>query len=512
VRAISSRTEVNQAHERIRAAQQGEGRPIVAIKANGHQIVGVASTLHWSKQWKTFIDFLGDYVKRKFGADWAAAEQKKALIERHPMMQWNDAVGRFFASAGGELGEVQESQVTGLIACYYGVAYGLYLLEHNVELQDRMIHRLKNHGQFQGAYYELAIANTVIRAGFELTIEDEADPNTKHCEFAAISKMTGKKYWIEAKMRGVVGLLGRTAADGTTSAKPISHLVRHLNSALAKPAADQRMIFIDLNADMSLKVGDENRPRFIDLATRRLEQYEMNELRAGEAAYVFVTNLSFHRDLESHAQVAAFPFGLGVPDFNRPGVYRMSERYVHDKKHADALKIAEGFSKLLTFPPTFDGALPNVALRGALPPLVIGEQYNFEGAGPDGKDMLGTVTDAIVVESEKAIYVTVNDAEGRGCILTEAITDGQLADYRAHPDAYFGKVVRPQKKIETPYELFEFFMYANRGLSRADLLKRLNGRVSNIDEIPDDELLAVYCEGMVIMSGLFKVIDGALQS
>jgi hypothetical protein len=163
------------------------------------------------------------------------------------------------------------------------------------------------------------VASALIRAGFELTLEDETDLNTKHCEFAAVSKATGKKYWIEAKMRAVVGLLGRTAADGTTSPNPISHMVRHLNAALGKPAADQRMIFIDVNAEMPFDVSDENRPPFVTLATRRLERYEQKELNEGETAYVFVTNLNFHRDLEGPAQLAVFPFGLGMPDFNRPG-------------------------------------------------------------------------------------------------------------------------------------------------------------------------------------------------
>ncbi len=101
------------------------------------------------------------------------------------------------------------------------------------------------------------------RLGQAPPLEDETNPNAKHCEFAAVSKATGKKYWIEAKMRAAVGLLGRTAADGTTSPNPISHMVRHLNGALGKPGADERMIFIDVNTEMPFDVSDENRPPFV---------------------------------------------------------------------------------------------------------------------------------------------------------------------------------------------------------------------------------------------------------
>jgi hypothetical protein len=58
--------------------------------------------------------------------------------------------------------------VTGVVSCYLGLAYSLYLIAHNVELQARMVRRLLDPTQFQGAYYELIVANILIRAGFEL--------------------------------------------------------------------------------------------------------------------------------------------------------------------------------------------------------------------------------------------------------------------------------------------------------------------------------------------------------
>jgi hypothetical protein len=138
--------------------------------------------------------------------------------------------------------------VTGIVACYGGLTYALYLLDHNIELQERLIKRLKDPGNFQGAYYELIVASILIRAGFSLALEDETDPAAKHCEFAAVSEKTGKRYWVEARMRSVNGLLGRTAADGGADKDALGRLIPHLNGALAKPAKDERLIFIDLNA------------------------------------------------------------------------------------------------------------------------------------------------------------------------------------------------------------------------------------------------------------------------
>ncbi|MCH7916297.1 MAG: hypothetical protein IH856_25215 [Deltaproteobacteria bacterium] len=72
-----------------------------------------------------------------------------------------------------------------------------------------------------------AIGLVVILA--ELKLEDETDESSKHCEFSAVSKQTGKKYWVETKMRSVSGLLGKTDVDGgTPSSKPTSQLSKHL--------------------------------------------------------------------------------------------------------------------------------------------------------------------------------------------------------------------------------------------------------------------------------------------
>jgi hypothetical protein len=49
--------------------------------------------------------------------------------------------------------------------------------------------------------------------------------------------------------RSVVGLLGRTDRDGTKNTDATSEMVKHLSGAFAKPAADERLIFIDVNTD-----------------------------------------------------------------------------------------------------------------------------------------------------------------------------------------------------------------------------------------------------------------------
>lgn len=494
---IKQMLEKHQAQQRIREKQQGLGRPIISLKTNDFQMVAVRDKVLWSPTWKTFPDFLGDYFKGVLGAEWGNAELAKPFDKRHQILQWYDAYCRYQQKFITRPGEMAEGVVTGVVGCYLGLAYSLYLLDHNVELQSRLLQRLKNPGNFQGAYYELLVANALIRAGFTLTLEDEADEASKHCEFSAVSKHTGKKYWVEAKMRAVPGFFGKTDSDGTSDPNPISQLIRHLNGALRKPASDERLIFIDLNTEPDVGSQEGGKPPWHDKAVARLERYEVRELARGVQAYAFVTNFPLHRMLDKPPVCVAVPFGLGIPDFNRPGPIRLADMYRQKQKHADAFHIGDSLLRFLSFPSTFDGSLPSETFEGRPPRVMIGETYLFEGIGDGGT--LGTVTTATVDESQSLALIGINDQSGNGQILTYPLSNGELSDYKAHPDAYFGRLQAPSRKIQTVVDMFEFLMEANKNLTRGELLGRV-ANAPNLDSLKnmsDDELRAEYCEGMV---------------
>ncbi len=500
-----------QARERVREKQQGLGRPIIAAKVGDEQIVAIGNKLVSSRNWKTFPDFLQDYLKTKLDPAWGNAEIAKPLEQRHTIMQWYEALCHFQRKWVKTPGVPTSTNVVGVLACYFGLAYGLYLLDHNVELQERLLARLKDPGNFQGAYYEILVARALISAGFELTLEDETDKREKHCEFAAVSKATGEKFWIEAKMRGVAGLLGRTDADGTKNPSAISSLIPQLNGAFKKPAADRRMIFIDLNCEMRSDVTEDDRPPFIAKATERVHRYEREELAEGQSAYLFITNMTFHRELEGPAQMVALPIGVGIPDFNRSGHMTLYEAYKREQKHADANRVAEGLSSLLSIPSTFDGSLPGVTLHGERPPVVIGQTYNFEGAGEDGGDMIATVTDAIVMDTDQTVTIAVHDkANDKAYLLKEKMSDAQFADYRNHPDAYFGQVRHVPTVSKTPYEFFCALMRIHSDWPRDNLLGRLKLPEADAAHLSDEEVCALYCERLVAGSGAFESQGGVL--
>jgi len=487
--------EKHAADERIRQTQQGLGRPIIAFKNEHHQVVAVGNTIHWSKKWKTFPDFLSDYIKKKIGPKWGNGEIAKPFAQRHPLMQWYELCCRYQAQTIKTPGKVHSAEITGVVACYLGAAYALYLLDHNVELQARLINRLKDPGNFQGAYYELVVASVLIRAGFVLALEDETDPALKHCEFSAVSATTGKRYWVEAKMRSVNGLLGRTAADGGPDGKPLARLVPHLNAALKKPASDERLIFIDLNAPPV--VGGDGKPDWVVPAMKRLERYE--RLRPGNAptAYVFVTNMAFHRALDTRPSMAAAPFGLGMPDFNRPGTIRLSEAYRQKQKHIDAYAIGQAIEAYLRFPVTFDGKLPSESLGEEPSRVVIGETYFFPDIGDNG--ITGTVTTATVDETNKRAIIGITDGSGHSRIVDEPMSDEAFAEYAEFRDAYFGRVIPGPMQPKDAFELLEWLMEVNKAVPRAKILEWFAGApdFGELENLADEELRLAYCEALV---------------
>jgi hypothetical protein len=281
---------------------------------------------------------------------------------------------------------------------------------------------------------------------------------------------------------------------------------------MRKPADGQRMIFIDLNAEMSPDLSEGDRPVFVDAVNRRLARYELLQLDEGKSAYVFVTNMTFHRHLLENAQMLCIPGSVGIPDFNRSGEMALSEIYRREQKHADAFRVGESVGKLLSLPTTFDGSMPAFTLNGERPPVQIGQKYNFEGAGPNGEDLIGEVTDAIVDEDASEAIVAIFTDDEQAYLLKDPMSEAQMADYQAHKDAYFGKIKPVPKRIETPYDMFLFLMQGYKETKREILLELLNRTKEQSQGKSDQELRIEYCERMVAGGGLFKIVDGIMTN
>jgi hypothetical protein len=330
-----------------------------------------------------------------------------------------------------------------------------------------------------------------------LTLEDETGRGPKRCEFAAVSPHSGKTYWVEAKMKAVNGLLGKTAIDGSPDPNPTSHLVPHVTAALSKPGAEHGLIFVDLNAPMD-GVPEGTAPPFVEAALRRLERFERSRECKNAHSYVFVTNVAYHRDLEGPPRQVMAPMGLNMLDFNRPVETTLRELYRRRRAHEDAHAIGRSFATYLSLPSTFDGSLPAPTFEGALPPVQIGETYFFEGI--EGEGVVGKVTSACVIEPEQSALISITTPDGRGMLISQPMSQAELEDYKEHADAYFGQITRVSKGAKSPLEMFEFVLESYSSTPRSLLSEWMSPRIpaAQLNAMSDDELRLTYAEGVTI--------------
>lgn len=120
-----------------------------------------------SSRWKTPADFFSDYLKRVMTPEWGKAELAKPLADRHPVMQWYDAMCRLQALSKQLAGPdgVFGVAPSGAMRAYLLLAYDLYTLQNHGLLEARLLHRLRHKDQYQGARHELFAAATWVRTG-----------------------------------------------------------------------------------------------------------------------------------------------------------------------------------------------------------------------------------------------------------------------------------------------------------------------------------------------------------
>jgi hypothetical protein len=127
------------------------------------------------------------------------------------------------------------------MAGYFCFAYDLWVVSDTARLDKRLLQRLKNRDQFQGARHELFAEATCIRAGFDTQRENELNGSTRHAEFTAAHGPTKQRVSVEAKSKHRPGVLGQPGSRGREDLHkmPIGNL---LNDALTKRAPNPLVV------------------------------------------------------------------------------------------------------------------------------------------------------------------------------------------------------------------------------------------------------------------------------
>ncbi len=470
----------HEAKELQRQRQQGLGRPIISAEVNGVRFVAIKNRLIHSAGWKTFHDFLFAYIKMAMGGDWGNLELKKPLEIRHPILVWYHHLCTLQQAVQSAEGAVKTAQMTGAVAAYIQLAYDLYSMDHNAELQEKFINRLKNIDNFYGARYELFVAASMIRAGFEIELEDEEDRSSTHCEFVATHKETQKKFSVEAKC----------------SQSEKGRIIRLLGGALKKAANFERIIFIDLNKPDEFNSNDL--PDFLQYALKsiRREERRVRSTKESPPAYIFVTNTPWHHHLDQTSfRCLVMADGFLIDDFKYDVVYPNLREAINSRaKHIEMHGLIRSMQTYADVPSTFDGEFPEFAFGDAQSRLLIGRKYIVPDS--NGFDRVATLTTATVSESQKLAYCGLSYDLGGSEICTWPLSDLEMTAWKSNPDTFFGRVAKVNPVIKDILGLYDFLYNSYKNTPKNRLLEFMAYAedISTLSSFSQEELASIYSE------------------
>jgi hypothetical protein len=223
----------------------GAIRVPIRTKHNGLavQILGENSILRG--KWITFVDFLLTYMIEKLTSAWGNSEISKPEENRHQIIKLYQELCKWQIANGAVEGIVQETYPSGFAQEYLSIAWDLFLVEDNFVLPENLIVRMKDRKNYQGARYELHIISCLLRSGYKLKYENEADGKTRHVELHAIDKRTAEVMAVEAKSRhrnGIIDFYSKSQLDSASLG-----IRRLIADAMTKPTTAPYYLFIDVN-------------------------------------------------------------------------------------------------------------------------------------------------------------------------------------------------------------------------------------------------------------------------
>ena len=475
------------AREIDRELQQGRGRPIISETFQGYRFVAVGPRMYYSNKWRTFHDFLFWYLPEVMGGDWGKNELKKS--EPHPLLGLFRRVGEFKSKHHDSSSTIQTASGTGAVMAYIGLAYNLYLLAHNAQVQTRLLDRLRDAASFWPAFYETFVAAALIKAGFAVTLEDEGDVSKTHCEFTATHRKTGLSFSVEAKRR--------------TAGKSHAVVANQLHAALGKRADHTRIVFIE----MSLAWPDT--PSSDPMQALPWLREALDSLRSKEAsltvggvpappAYVVLTNQPFEACLDGvYPGLTVALEGFKIRDAKLDSAFNsVRELRLAHERHLPVFELIDSLKSHAAIPMTFDGAIPEFAFGETPRRLIIGQRYAV--SGPDGVQVEGVLETATVDANRAHAIGALRRDDGQTIIATFLLSPDELAAYRQYPNTFFGVPLKHGGRLESALDIYEFMIRSYGQSSKENLLRLMSDHpdVEQLRDMAREELAILYSERM----------------
>lgn len=221
--------------------------PQMQVDFKGQKVRAVGNALHFRPLQETFHDFQLNLLLWSLGEKWFDEQMAKPDNERHVILQWREERNDLFTKYRSTVGPNEAVMVplTGNLKALQVLADDIYQLQHALVESKKVMRRLGNAREFQGARYEILVASLFARCGF--TIEFIDDRTQKNPEFFATKD--GERIAVEAKSRHRPGVLHHSGQFSTSGPARIRGLFQE--ALEQNPGGVPFLTFIDVNLPLT---------------------------------------------------------------------------------------------------------------------------------------------------------------------------------------------------------------------------------------------------------------------
>jgi hypothetical protein len=264
----------------------------------------------------TFHSWCAEVLKKTFGQDWLDGQFALRAEQRHVVTKWLAELTELqtrHTPADYQPGDRHIATASGGAKHAILLGRDLFYLQRVERLPDWMIDRLRLRDQFQGAWYEVAVASALVLAGFE--IDWLSKKSDSHCEFTGYHRFTKEKFAVEAKSKHRKGILNQPG-DKPEELRTLAH--RNFREALKKdPEGLPLAIFVDVNMPPT-NTAEEAERQWGAHMRNAIQPHGQDASQPAKFAFVVCTNFTWHHRIHNPATEWSPPFVYRPPYSERP--------------------------------------------------------------------------------------------------------------------------------------------------------------------------------------------------